>query len=767
MAGGTPSSSVLRFGSFSLDLRAGELHKQGLRVKLQEQPFRVLTVLTQRPGELVTREELRSQIWPADTFVDFDNGLNTAINKLREALGDSADSPRFIQTLPRRGYRFIAPVTGSDGKVLAANAGLTTTSSTLNWKITAVIAICLLATVITVGLFSRSRQAQRLTEKDTIVLADFTNTTGDPVFEDTLKQGLRVQLEQSPFLNILSEHQVSEELKLMRHDENTKLSSALARDLCQRVGSKAVVIGSIANLGTHYVIGLNAIGCKTGASLFSEQTEADAREGVLSALGKSAKKMREKLGESLVTIQRYDTPVEEATTPSLEALQAYSIALKTIHSKGDTAALPFLQHAVQLDPNFAMAYARIANTHDILGELTLAKENIQKAYDLRQKTSDWERWYIEAHYYGIVTGNLEKVAPVYELWTQIYPRWNGPHDNLSDIYGALGRYDESLEQAREAVRLGPDIEDNYATLASAYIHLDRLNEARMVFKQAEDLKLDSEALLRGRYALAFLQGDGQEMDRLVSISAGKPNAEDALLFFHGCTEIHHGRLSKARELFQMAIGAAERAHAMERIARLQAAASVNEAYLGDPQHARADATSALKLDPNRDIVATVLLPLALAGDIRRAQNLAMALDKEFPLDTGVQEYYLPTARAALALEQNDPRRAIELLRKLRFPQELGSMTLLDPIYMRGQAYIMLHNGSAAAAEFQKVTDHPGIVGSYPLAALSRLGLARSYALQGDMAKARTAYHDFLTLWKDADPDIPILKEAKVEYAKLK
>jgi eukaryotic-like serine/threonine-protein kinase len=747
MAGETPSPSVLRFGTFELNLRTGELHKQGLRVKLQEQPFRVLAVLTQRPGELVTRDEFRSQIWPADTFVDFDNGLNTAINKLREALGDSSDSPRFIETLPRRGYRFIAPVTGSDDKGPVVNAGLKT-NSTLKPKLTALITICLLASVIALGLFWRSRPAWRLTEKDTIVLADFANTTGDPVFDDTLKQGLRVQLEQSPFLNVLSDQKVNEELQLMGRQKNEPLTPDFAREVCQRLGSKAVLAGSISRLGTHYAVGLNARNCHTGDSLGSDQVEADSQEHVLKALGESATKMRQNLGESLKSIQRFDAPLEQVTTPSLQALRAYSLGMKTLDTKGRTAAITFLQRAVELDPKFAMAYARLG---------FLSVENVRKAYELRERVTERERLYIEAHYYRDVTGEQDKAASVWEVMQQTYPRAVEPYSNLAGFYGRLGNCEKALEEAHEALRLDSDDQDNYATVGYLLMCLNRLDEAQAAFKQAEERHLESEDLLSGRYSLAFLKGDADGMARVAeSAPADKP----LLLVLQGFTEAYYGRLRKARELLRRAVESAKQNGAVDTAASFQAFGSLMEAYLGDLQHARADADAALRLTANRDAQTAAALTLALAGDTEHTEKLTA----NFPLDTGVQRVWVPMIRGATDLSRKNPAKTIELLR-VTSPYELGTPRLL-PIYERGQAYLMLHNGSAAAAEFQKVIDHPGIVREFPVGALAHLGVARAYALQGDAAKSCAAYQDFLTIWKDADPDIPILKQAKAEYAKL-
>src|SRR5262249_6107671 len=395
----TQPPAILRFGVFEVDLRAGELRKQGKRIKLQEQPFHVLAALLQRPGDVVTREELRNQNWPPDTFVDFDNSLNTAVNKLRDALGDSADSPRFIETLPRRGYRFIAPVASVGVPAVSLTA---TTPIRNNWKI-AVVIIVAASVLAGARVYLRSRRTPLLTEKDTIVLADFTNTTGDPVFDDTLKQGLRVQLEQSPYLNVLSDQQIDEQLKLMAHSAGERLTSDLARDLCQRVGSKAVLNGTISNLGSHYVIGLNAWNCHTGDALAGEQAEADSREHVLKSLGESATKIRQRLGESIASIQKYDAPIEQATTPSLEALQAYTLANKTWNAKGATPSIPLFKRAIELDPNFAMAYGRLGVAYGPSGENTLSIENTRKAYDLRAKVSQRERLYIESHYYHYAT----------------------------------------------------------------------------------------------------------------------------------------------------------------------------------------------------------------------------------------------------------------------------------------------------------------------------------------------------------------------------
>ena len=754
--------AILRFGTYEVDLRAGELRRQGKRIKVQDQPFQVLSVLLQRPGDVVTREELRTQVWPEDTFVDFDNSLNTAINKLREALGDSADSPRFIETLPRRGYRFLAPLTGSDLKKEVVDVG--------RWKIVAtVVIIVVAATAAAGGWLWGSRHGRVLTEKDTIVLADFTNTTGDPVFDDALKQGLRVQLEQSPFLNILSDQKVGEQLRLMGRPTDQRLTPDVGRDLCQRAGSKAILTGSISSLGRHYVLALNALSCQTGDGLVSEQAEVDSRETVLKALSASATNIRKKLGESLVSVRKYDVPLEEATTPSLEGLKAYSIGFRIWQAKGETLALPFLQRAVELDPKFAMAYARMGVMHGNLFQLDLSRENIRKAYELRENTSERERLFIESQYYSYVTGEMEKAAQAYEARTQIYPRDFGPHNNLANTLSNLGRYERGLEEALIAIRLDPAVEDNYITLANSYICLNRLNEAAVVLKQAEEHKLESEGLDVQRYLVAFLRGDEKEMERLEAASEARPGAEDMFLSQREVVEVYYGRLRKAREIVHVSMNSPKHRDSLTIPALGQAGLGLVEAYFGEAQKARADANAAVKRAAPKDFPRWIsALALAMAGDTKGAVKLLEELDRSLPLDTAFQYYFAPSIRAAIAMGNKNPNEALAQL-GMTSRYDLGSMGSMDPVYLRGQAYLELGNGVAAAAEFRKIIEHPWIAQTYPPGpgALPHLGLGRAYALQGDIADARAAYQDFFHLWKDADPDIPILKQAKAEYAKLK
>ena len=791
------SRRVVSFAVFEVDLRSAELRKQGSAIRLQDKSFQILTFLLEHPGELVTREEIQKRLWPNGIVVDFEHSINTAVNRLRQALDDDAEHPRFIETLPRHGYRFIAPVDpkGAQGTVpavapvsspaisveatssspdrTAVPSSVRTSSDrrySRNWKVLVPAALMLVAAAIGVTLYFRSRHSTaRLTEKDTIVLSDFDNKTGDAVFDDTLKQGFSVQLEQSPFLALLSQDKVNETLKLMGRSAGDRLTPEVTRDVCQRTGSTTMLTGSIAGLGSQYVIGLKAVNCNTGDVLAEAQEQAAGKEAVLKALNVAAVSLRGKLGESLSSVEKYATPVEEATTPSLEALRAYSLGVKTDSAKGGIAGLPFFKRAVELDPNFAMAYRWISNVYWELNELGRTAEYARKAYDLRERVSERERFWIEGNYYFSATGELEKAAQVYELWQQTYPRDPTPYRGLGITSVFLGNLEKALEEFREAMRLEPNNANNYLLLGYAYTTLNRLDEAEAVFKHSEECKLEGEYLLLNHYFVAFLKGNAAQMGQLVSAAMGKPGSEDLLLATQADTEGWYGKLKNAHELTRRAMDSAQHNDAKESAATYQAEAALCEVESGNREQARAEAHAAVKLASNRDVRAMAALALARAGDTAGAEKLAAELDKIFPLDTLVQRYWLPTIRAGVALEHKDPNRAIETL-KAASTVELSEPTNLAmsmcPVYLRGQAYLMLRDGNRAAAEFQKFIDHRGLVVNFPWGALARLGLARAYAKQGDTAKARAAYQDFLTLWKDADPDIPILKQAKAEYARL-
>jgi len=618
-----------------------------------------------------------------------------------------------------------------------------------------------------------SRKAHALTDKDTIVLADFTNTTGDTVFDGTLRQGLSVQLEQSPFLRLASEQRIAQALRLMGQPADTKLTPEIAREICQRIGSTAVLDGSIANLGSQYVLGLKAVNCRTGDSLTQEQVQVARKEDVLKALGDASTKLRRKLGESLSTIERFDTPVELASTPSLEALQAYSLGRETMGGKGDSAAaVPLFQRAIRLDPNFAMAYASLGNSYSNLDETSRGAEYTRKAYELRQQVSEREKFYIESHYYQHVTGDQEKARQAYELWAQTYPRDDVPPSNLSVIYWNVGHYDKALAARFDAVRNDPTSGLEYSALVRSYLFLNRPAEALAAAEEAQAKQLDSPLLRFRLYSLAFFQDDAAEMAQQVTWSTGKPGVESVLVAFEADTSAYSGYLEKARELSKRAVGLAGRAEEKETAAGYQAETAMREALFGNAAKAQQQAAAALGLSKGRDVQFGASLALAFARDAARSQVLADDLAKRFPEDTLVQFNYLPTIYSLLAVSHNDFSKAIEFLHSAT-PYELGTPAItfnflsLYPVYVRGEAYLAAHQGGEAAAEFQKILDHRGIVLNEPIGALAHLQIGRAYAMQGDTAKARAAYQDFLTLWRDADADVPVLVAAKAEYAKLK
>ncbi len=638
------------------------------------------------------------------------------------------------------------------------------------WKLV-VPAICLSVT-LTIGFFLYSRRARPLTEKDSIVLADFTNMTGDPVFDDTLKQGLSAQLSQSPFLNLLPDQMVRETLKLMGRAPGDGLSPEVAREICVRSSSKAMLAGSISSLGTQYVIGLKAVNCNSGEVLAQEQVQAAAKEEVLNVLSQEASKMRQTLGESLNSIRRFDVPLYQVTTPSLEALKAYSTADIARAQRGDRAAIPFLRRAIELDPNFAMAHAFLATLYVNLQETSLSTESMKRAYDLRDRVSEKEKFYIESHYYHFVTGDLEKANQVYEQFAQTYPWSEGHLVNLAVSYGSMGKYDKAVAATLEALRQDPENYVAYANLVAIYTNLNRLDDTGATYQKMLENKRDYPDAHVSLYGIAAAQGDVAEMRRQVAWANGKVGIEDILLAQQADTEAFYGRLGEAREFSRRAIESAHRAGKKEAAVMWQMNESLRESEFGNWQVARHSAAAALAVASTRDLQTMAALILAQSGDAGHAQKMSDDLARRYPLDTLIDGYWLPTIRAAIELDHNDPAEAIHLLQGAA-SYELGAVLFtadwaapLHPAYVRGEAYLRVHRGKEAAAEYQKFVDHWGAVRNFPLGALARLGLARAYAVQGDSAKAHTAYQYFLTLWKDADPDIPILKQAKAEYAKL-
>ena len=637
------------------------------------------------------------------------------------------------------------------------------------WRWLASAAAVLLIISLLAVRFHNREQSHRLTEQDTLVLADFANPTGDAVFNGTLKQGLAVELEQSPFLNILPDEKVTQQLRFMGRSADEHLTPEVAQEVCQRAGSKAMLLGSISGIGSHYAIGLKAVNCQNGDVLGEELVEANRREDVLTKLHEAGTKIREKLGESLASIHKYDVPAEQATTPSLEALQAYSKAVKNRDTQGDPAALTLLKRAVELDPNFAMAYAVLANVYFDLGETALSVVAAQKAYALRVRVTERERLYIDSGYYGIVTGELEKEAQIYEEWKEIYPRDQTPHQNLALYNGYLGQYEKALAGYREALRLEPNNAMNYLNLAGTHMNLNQVDEAKTVLDEARTRKLEHELVPWISYLLAFLRNDSPEMQRQGLLASSHEPSGDYLLAGQSDTEAFHGRLRNAWDFSRRAVDAALQNGATERAAGWQAHASLREAELGNSLRAKQQAIAALGLSSAKDVRVVAGLALARAGDGNRAAAIVKDLNRRFPTDTLLNRYWLPSIQAPVEINRNRPERAIERL-QVTAAYELGGepiqLDTLYPVYLRGLAYLMNRDGTAAVAEFQKIVDHRGRVSNCSLGVLVNVQLARAYALSGEEEKARNALQEFLKLWKNADSDTAILRQAQSEYAKL-
>jgi eukaryotic-like serine/threonine-protein kinase len=630
----------------------------------------------------------------------------------------------------------------------------------------------LIAVAIASLLYWRAHRALKLTDKDTIVLADFTNTTGDSVFDGTLRQGLAAKLQQSPFLNLLSDESTAQTLVLMAQPKDSLLVPDLAREVCQRTDSTATVEGSISNLGSQYVLGLKAVNCHTGDSLAQEEETANGKEQVLAALGTAGTKLREKLGESRTSVQKYDVPMDRVTTSSLDALKAYSLAVSKYDLEGDAASIPFLKRAVELDPEFASAYWKLAVANYDMGELEAARDYSTKAYELRDRVSERERYVITAQYYQLVTGDIDNAIQTLEVYSKEYFREASAHSDLGYLLATEGQLKRSEEELREAISLGPVSAVDYGNLAFVLRGLNRLNEAKATCRQAQTRNLQGPWMLSDCYGLAFLNGDTGGMQNIVTSAIGKVGIEDLLLSNASDTEAFYGRRTKARELSRRAIESALRDNRKEAAAIWQLNSAMREAEFGDSEEARREVAASFGMSHSRDVQMLGGLVLARTGETTRSQGLLDEVAKRFPMNTAINRYWVPTARASLVLRR-DEAQAIELLRvtvpyELAYPDPtLQTGVLLYPAYVRGEAYLRRGRGKEAAAEFQKYLQYPGATVNCPLAALARLQLGRSYVLTREVEKASAAYRDFLALWKDADPDLPILISAKSEYAKLK
>jgi len=690
---------------------------------------------------------------------EIDSGRSSSVSVATPV--DSTPSASSAVGAPPPSAPAVQPASAISGSASSRVSAIPATPGRKRWYIAAA---ALVVAAIAIGGFFYTRRARALTEKDSILLTDFVNTTDDPVFDGTLKQALAVQLEQSPYLNVFPQERVRNTLRFMGRSADERLTPDLARDVCQREGIKAVLNGTISSIGSQYVVDVNAINCQSGDSLAREQVQAEKKEQVLAAVGKAASNLRGKLGESLASVQKFDAPVEEATTSSLEALKAFSLGEAERDKGAELDAIPFYKHAIELDPNFAVAYARLGQCYANTGQDAIAVENTRQAFERRERTSEVEKLYITTHYYDIVTREVDKSIEAYQLWRRTYPRDSIPTNNLAVFYGDIGKLNESLEEAQETMRLSPDAALSYQVLSRGFLALNRVAEAKAIRQRQLDLKLDSTGDHRALLNIAFLQGDAAEMRRQADWAKGK---SDEFLMLEGVAEAaaFSGQLEKAREVYRQAADSAQRAKFRESAGAIIARSAIVEAVFGNQTQARQLAAQALNLDRGRVTLPFAGLAASLAGDTAQATAAANELNKLSPLDTVVNNVSLPTIRAGLEIGQGNPAKAIDLL-QASIPYEFGWEARVTPNYVRGLALLKMRQGKEAAAEFQRILDHRGICLSAPMCSLSHLQLGRARTLSGDNAGARAAYQDFFALWKDADPDVPVLKEAKAEYAKL-
>jgi DNA-binding winged helix-turn-helix (wHTH) protein/tetratricopeptide (TPR) repeat protein len=763
---GQTKNPVVRFGVFEASLSSAELRKHGLLIRVPGQPFQILAMLLERPGEVVTRDELRKRLWSAETFVDFEHSLNSAMKKLRGALGDSADTPRYIETVPRVGYRFIAPVdTGKSPAVVepapppVSPPAARPASLRSGYRMVVAAAATILAVTSVVWYAVRSTRPL-ITEQDTIVLTDFENRTGDAAFDGTLKKVLEVEIGQSPYLNVLPDQKAGQTLAAMRRRPDEPITRQVGLEICQRNSAKATISGSIARLGNRFVLTLEALTCDTGGVLAAATAEAASKERVLRALDDTTAKIRRKLGESLASVRKFDAPMEEATTGSLDALKMFTLGDEMRRQGKTTESIPLFKRAIELDPLFTLAYGRLGAVYANLDESGLARQCLEKAFQLRERTSERERLYMSARYYENVSGEAGKAIETYEIWRSSYPRDWIPVNNLGNKYTSLGQYDKAIEAGREAVRLNPDHVFPYEMLARAYKRATRFAESKSICEAAMARHLERWGLHSILYQIAFAEGDTAAMQRQAEWGVGKAT-EDETLMDEGWATATTGRLRDSRKLFRQASEVARKNGFPSNAATALVSLATIEAIFHNFTEAKERASAALAVE-GASVSEYAALVFALTGDVRKAESLADELVRRSPLDTLVNEVHVPGIRAEVEIWRGQPARAIDLLRSAA-PFELRDFTVP---HIRGSAYLSGGMGADAAREFQKILKNEGldpVSCYYPLA---HIGLAQAYRLQGDKAASRREYEEFFALWKDADRDIPILREALSAYGAL-
>ena len=763
---------LYEFGPFRVDAEKETLLRAGESVALTPKTFQVLLVLVRHSQEIVTKDDLLKTVWP-DTFVEEAN-LSRNIFMLRKALGESPQDHKYILTVPGRGYRLaenVRLVADQEFSLVAAHHQKVEVQVTEKRSLKLPIAVAVFLVVAgALGAWRLFRHRAVLSTKDTVVLAEFANSTGDKVFDDTLRQGMAIQLEQSPYLSLVSDQRIRHTFGLMGMSGDAKLTPELARQVCARTGSAAVLEGSIASLGSQYVLSLSAKSCSTGETLDDEMAQAARKEDVLNALSQVASRFRRRVGESLEMIDRHNTPLAEATTSSLEALEAYTTGWKVHFTSGATASMPFFRRAVEIDPTFAMAHATLGRLYADIDEPDLSAESLSKAWQLRERTSDREKFFITANYEALVTGNMEEARQTCETWARIYPRDPIPTTMLSGYVNKVaGRYEVGLDWARKSVARDPDFGIAYYNLGADSMYLNQLDEARDTLRLAAGRGLEIDEFLMLAYDVAFLKADRAAMEQASAQARQRTGGEGWISNKEAFALAYYGRAAEARHATDRAVGFSEHAAQQERSGLWEAGAAVREALYGNAAEARQRAEAALNLSRNREVEYGAAFALAQSGDVTQAEALADDIQKRFPEDTSARFSYLPTLRAIFALQRGDVAKAIEEL-QIAIPYQTGTPRLLIgamyPVYARGEAFLVEGRGAEAANEFQKILDRHGVVGSDPVGALARLELGRAYRLSRDSAKAKAAYEDFFTLWKDADPNVPVLMQARSEYAAL-
>ena len=772
------------------------LSRENQPVPLTPKAFETLLALVRRSREMVSKEELLKEVWP-DSFVEESN-LSQNIFLLRRALGDTPESRQYIVTLPGRGYRFAAPVrtVTEGGEALIAQAWTRTQilieedqaetdpqlkALLLPPKPRAVRAVLLsvvaVAVMLAVGvfLFIRSRRPANLSQKNSMLVADFVNTTGDPVFDDTLRQGMEVQLEQSPSISLVSEDRIRQALRWMGRGADTRLTGQIAREVCERTSAYAVLQGSVKPLGGNYILALQSVDCRTGENIDDRQVQVARREDALDAVSRMARGFRAHAGESPSILERHDTPLADATTSSLEALKAYSLGWKIADAQGAEPAVPFFQRAVEIDPRFAMAYASLALMFGSSGSSQLATENITRAYELRDRTSDQERFFIDSYYLGRAVGNQEKAQQVCDQWSRTYPLELLSHSFLAGfIDPVLANYQGAVEEARKTVELSPDGSLGYYLLGYNSLYRNDLGGAESAVRMAMEHKTDQVRMAMLRFDIAYLKGDAAGMRHEVEMAQAHPETQDWILDRQAFAAASEGRLNNAINLSRQAVALALQGGRREQAAVFETRAALWQAFFGDPVEAKRTATAALTLAGNREVNYGAALAFALSGDLAQAEKLAGNMQEQFPEDTSVRFSYVPVIRAVVAMQRGKPGQAIDTL-QASVPYEMGSprssqtafFGSLYPVFFHGQALLAAHKGGEAAGEFQAIVSHRGVMIGDPVWVLAHIGLARAYALSGDDAKATSEYSEFRALWRNADSDSHLLRQTEAHAGKIR